>query len=71
MEEVEEEKGLAGWPWEVPGYSGVCWWGAQGSSVSSLLMDEHIWERWWAALQLHMCLGNNRKNTMSLETPQG
>lgn len=38
--------------------------------MSSLNMDEHIWEHWWAALQLHMWLGNNRKNRMSLETLQ-
>lgn len=31
---------------------------------------EDIWGLWWAALQLHMCLGNNRKDGMSLESLQ-
>lgn len=36
--------------------------------LSAFVKHEHIWELWWAALQLHMWLGNNGKNTMSLQT---
>ena len=69
MEKLKQEKGLTGWLWEmVPGDGGVCWW--RGSGLLKLNIDEHSWEHWWAALQLCMWSGNNRKNGMSLETLQ-
>lgn len=49
MEKLEQERELTGEPWEVVPEVGFAGGGAQGFSLSSLNMDEHIWEHWWAA----------------------
>lgn len=66
LEQKELDGGSERWGLLAVGLRAAQWLCKTWLSTSGSTGGRHIWEHWWAALQLHLWLGNNRKNTMSL-----